>query len=152
MDADQHVHAAVPEPPPAVRRRARTVPTPAYIYDLAGLRAHAAAVRAAVPVELFYAVKANPDARVLAAIAPYVDGVEVSSGGELAHVRRTLPGARIAFGGPGKTAGELAAATGYFDQSHMTTDFRTLMGVPPRSYLTGRLPALSPCRASRDGG
>ncbi|MGV4987326.1 helix-turn-helix domain-containing protein [Streptomyces sp. NPDC001709] len=42
---------------------------------------------------------------------------------------------------------ELAAATGYFDQSHMTSDFRALMGVPPRSYLTGRLPALTPCQA-----
>ncbi|MFI9253894.1 helix-turn-helix domain-containing protein [Streptomyces sp. NPDC053069] len=41
---------------------------------------------------------------------------------------------------------ELAAATGYFDQSHMTSDFRALMGVPPRSYLTGRLPAVTPCR------
>ncbi|MFI1762776.1 helix-turn-helix domain-containing protein [Streptomyces sp. NPDC020800] len=41
----------------------------------------------------------------------------------------------------------LAASTGYYDQSHMTSDFRALMGVPPRSYFTGRLPALSPCRA-----
>ncbi|MFJ9241217.1 helix-turn-helix domain-containing protein [Streptomyces sp. NPDC101776] len=46
---------------------------------------------------------------------------------------------------------ELAAAAGYFDQSHMTTDFRTLMGVPPRSFLTGRLPAVSPCQAVRGG-
>lgn len=46
---------------------------------------------------------------------------------------------------------ELAAAVGYFDQSHMTTDFRTLMGVPPRSFLTGRLPAVSPCQALRGG-
>ncbi|MHC3474247.1 AraC family transcriptional regulator [Streptomyces sp. 7R007] len=44
---------------------------------------------------------------------------------------------------------ELAAATGYYDQSHMTTDFRTLMGVPPRSYFTGRLPEASPCQAVR---
>ncbi|MER5789707.1 helix-turn-helix domain-containing protein [Streptomyces sp. NPDC001980] len=44
---------------------------------------------------------------------------------------------------------ELAAATGYFDQSHMTTDFRALMGVPPRSYFTGRLPATTPCQAIR---
>ncbi|MCG7210232.1 helix-turn-helix domain-containing protein [Streptomyces arenae] len=44
---------------------------------------------------------------------------------------------------------ELAAATGYFDQSHMTADFRTLMGVPPRSYFTGRLPATTPCQAVR---
>ncbi|MFF4121377.1 helix-turn-helix domain-containing protein [Streptomyces sp. NPDC001714] len=46
---------------------------------------------------------------------------------------------------------ELAAAAGYFDQAHMTTDFRDLMGVPPRSYVTGRLPALSPCQANRRG-
>jgi AraC-like DNA-binding protein len=41
---------------------------------------------------------------------------------------------------------ELAAVTGYYDQSHMTSDFRTLMGVPPRSYLTGRLPAPRSCQ------
>ncbi|MFI7405307.1 helix-turn-helix domain-containing protein [Streptomyces sp. NPDC049541] len=46
---------------------------------------------------------------------------------------------------------ELAAATGYYDQSHMTTDFRTLMGVPPRSYFTGRLPDATPCQAIRRG-
>jgi AraC-like DNA-binding protein len=40
---------------------------------------------------------------------------------------------------------ELAAVTGYYDQSHMTSDFRTLMGVPPRSYVTGRLPAPRSC-------
>ncbi|MFI6931127.1 helix-turn-helix domain-containing protein [Streptomyces sp. NPDC050287] len=44
---------------------------------------------------------------------------------------------------------ELAAATGYYDQSHMTADFRTLMGVPPRSYFTGRLPEAQPCQAFR---
>ncbi|MDQ1049692.1 helix-turn-helix domain-containing protein [Streptomyces sp. V4I2] len=44
---------------------------------------------------------------------------------------------------------ELAAATGYYDQSHMTSDFRTLMGVPPRSYFTGRLPDPQPCQAFR---
>ncbi|MFF4031790.1 helix-turn-helix domain-containing protein [Streptomyces sviceus] len=41
---------------------------------------------------------------------------------------------------------ELAAVTGYYDQSHMTADFRTLMGVPPRSYFTGRLPAPRACQ------
>lgn len=45
--------------------------------------------------------------------------------------------------------GELAAASGYYDQSHMTADFRALMGVPPRSYFTGRLPSTTPCRAAR---
>lgn len=46
---------------------------------------------------------------------------------------------------------ELAAVTGYYDQSHMTSDFRALMGVPPRSYFTGRLPEAMPCRAVRGG-
>ncbi|GAA1043370.1 helix-turn-helix domain-containing protein [Streptomyces murinus] len=38
-------------------------------------------------------------------------------------------------------------AAGYYDQSHMTADFRALMGVPPRAYFTDRLPARSPCGA-----
>ncbi|GAA5083344.1 diaminopimelate decarboxylase [Thermocatellispora tengchongensis] len=86
---------------------------PAYVYDLPGLDAHAAAVRAALPgTELYYAVKANPDPRLLETLAPHVDGFEVSSGGELAHVRACRPGAPIAFGGPGKTDAELAMAPG----------------------------------------
>ncbi|WP_232024407.1 helix-turn-helix domain-containing protein [Streptomyces lincolnensis] len=46
---------------------------------------------------------------------------------------------------------ELAATTGYYDQSHMTHDFRTLMGVPPRSFFTGRLPRARPCQAFSRG-
>ncbi|MBV6697199.1 type III PLP-dependent enzyme [Kitasatospora aureofaciens] len=85
---------------------------PAYVYDLAKLREHAAAVRAALPdrVELYYAAKANPEAPVLAALRGAVDGYEVSSGGELAHVRAAVPDAPLAFGGPGKTPTEIAAA------------------------------------------
>lgn len=85
---------------------------PAYVYDLAALREHAAAVRAALPerVELYYAAKANPEAPLLAALRDTVDGYEVSSGGELAHVRAAVPDAPLAFGGPGKTPAEIAAA------------------------------------------
>ncbi len=39
-----------------------------------------------------------------------MDGIEVASGGELAHVREALPDARLAFGGPGKTDDELRQA------------------------------------------
>jgi len=59
-------------------------------------------------VELYYAVKANPDPELLRVLAPHVDGFEVSSGGEVAHVRSILPDAPLAFGGPGKTDAELA--------------------------------------------
>ncbi|MFD5461289.1 type III PLP-dependent enzyme [Kitasatospora sp. NPDC127059] len=85
---------------------------PAYVYDLAALREHAAAVRAALPdrVELYYAAKANPEAPLLTALRAAVDGYEVSSGGELAHVRAAVPDAPLAFGGPGKTPAEIAAA------------------------------------------
>jgi diaminopimelate decarboxylase len=85
---------------------------PAYIYDLDGLTAHTAGIRAAIPsgVEFFYAVKANPDPAVLRVVARHADGLEVSSGGELRHAAATAPGARLAFGGPGKTSSELAAA------------------------------------------
>lgn len=81
---------------------------PAYVYDLASLDEHAAAVRAALPgIELYYAVKANPDPELLRVLARHVDGFEVSSGGELAHVRGLFPDARVALGGPGKTDAEL---------------------------------------------
>ncbi|MFI6482590.1 type III PLP-dependent enzyme [Nonomuraea sp. NPDC050663] len=82
---------------------------PAYLYDLPALDAHAAAVRQALDgVELYYAAKANPDPRLLEVLAPHVDGFEVSSGGEFAHVRGLFPRARLALGGPGKTDAELA--------------------------------------------
>jgi len=85
---------------------------PAYITDLPGLQTHAQAVRAALPdnVELFYAAKANPQRPILETLDGTVDGIEVASGGELSHVRDTLPGARLAFGGPGKTADDLELA------------------------------------------
>ncbi|WP_051886335.1 type III PLP-dependent enzyme [Streptomyces hygroscopicus] len=85
---------------------------PAYVYDLAALRTYAQAVRAALPpgLELYYAAKANPAPPVLQALAPHVTGYEVASGGEVEHVRAAVPGMPLAFGGPGKTEGELRRA------------------------------------------
>jgi AraC-like DNA-binding protein len=34
---------------------------------------------------------------------------------------------------------ELALAAGYYDHSHMTAEFRTLMGVPPTQYFSGQV-------------
>jgi AraC-like DNA-binding protein len=39
----------------------------------------------------------------------------------------------------------LAEATGYYDQSHLTAEFRAMMGVPPTAFFAGRLPSLQPC-------
>ena len=110
------VHGGL-ELPAAVRERVELLGrehggVPAYVYDLDGLAAHLAAIKAALSAraELFYAVKANPDPAVLRVVARWADGLEVASGGELAHAAATVQGARLAFGGPGKTPAEIAAA------------------------------------------
>ncbi|MFC3432819.1 helix-turn-helix domain-containing protein [Nocardia seriolae] len=41
----------------------------------------------------------------------------------------------------------LAAAGGFYDQSHLTADFRSLMGVPPTAYFRGDIPAPTPCQS-----
>jgi diaminopimelate decarboxylase len=99
----------------AVAAHVRALPDdelPAYVYDLTALRTHVTAIRAALPddVECYYAAKANPAEPVLRVLADVVDGFEVASGGELAHVLAAVPAARIAFGGPAKSDAELAAA------------------------------------------
>ncbi|MBG0818380.1 alanine racemase [Planomonospora sp. ID82291] len=83
---------------------------PAFVYDLNALDAHVAAIREALgDIEFHYAVKANPDPELLRVLARYVDGFEVASGGELAHVQALFPDIPIALGGPGKTDAELTS-------------------------------------------
>jgi AraC-like DNA-binding protein len=40
---------------------------------------------------------------------------------------------------------QLTADCGYYDQSHMTSEFRRHMGTSPRAFTTGQLPAPQPC-------
>jgi AraC-like DNA-binding protein len=40
---------------------------------------------------------------------------------------------------------QVANDTGYYDQAHMITEFRAMMGVPPGAFVAGRLPAVYPC-------
>ena len=40
---------------------------------------------------------------------------------------------------------DAAAAAGYYDQSHMTAEFRQVMGVSPAAYAAGRRPAARRC-------
>ncbi|MEV7339486.1 helix-turn-helix domain-containing protein [Streptomyces sp. NPDC093544] len=78
----------------------------------------------------------------------FADGIGISPKhyARIARVRHILTHARSA---PDTPWAQLAIATGYYDQSHMTADFRTLMGVPPTSFFTGRLPGPQPCQAFR---
>lgn len=139
------------EPTPAVHDRALSLPSaelPSYVYDLAALHDHTATVRAALPerVELYYAAKANPEPEILTALAPYVDGYEVSSGGELAHVAKAVPGRALAFGGPGKTPDEVTAAleTGV-ERFHVESAYELrMLAELARAYAPGRRVAVLP--------
>ena len=93
-------------------RAAGDGPVCAYVYDLDGLRAHAAAAVAAMPLgsELFYALKANSERPIIEALAKTVAGFEVGSAGEIELVRAAAPDAPIVVGGPGKTDAALGAA------------------------------------------
>lgn len=98
-----------------VHALATTLPTadlPAYVHDLGHLRDHVAEIRSALPpgLELYYAAKANAEPPVLAALADLVDGFDVSSGGELTHLRSHQPTTPLALSGPGKTPEELRTA------------------------------------------
>ncbi|PTW45490.1 diaminopimelate decarboxylase [Sphingomonas faeni] len=85
--------------------------TPLFVYDMEIVAARIGRFRAAMPaIDLHYAIKANPHAGLLAAIAPLVDGLDVASSGELAKALVVKPAASISFAGPGKRDDELAAA------------------------------------------
>ncbi|UJF22079.1 type III PLP-dependent enzyme [Shewanella sp. OMA3-2] len=87
-------------------------PLCAYIYDLQQLKSHASAMVNALPsnCELYYAAKANPEAEVLEALAPIVQGFEAASGGELNWLHECQPQVPLIFGGPGKLMSELSQA------------------------------------------
>jgi diaminopimelate decarboxylase len=96
---------------------AEQVGTPVYVYSAATIRRHVRVFREAVgqigddePLVAF-AVKANPNAAVLAVLAGLGCGADVVSGGELKRARAAgIPPERIVFSGVGKTADEMALA------------------------------------------
>jgi len=85
-------------------------PVCAFLYDLNALVRQARSLVASLPrgADFFYAVKANNDPRVLAALASHVSGFEVASAGEVRRVRAAVgPDARIVMGGPARTASDI---------------------------------------------
>ena len=96
---------------------AAAVATPVYVYSTAAMLAQAERLRAAVagagtgePL-IAFAVKANPNAAVLATLGRAGLGADIVSGGE--YLRATAAGidpAKIVFAGVGKTREEMALA------------------------------------------
>ena len=94
---------------------ADAVGTPVYVYSTATLERHVSVFReglAALDNPLIaFAVKANPNAAVLATLAKLGLGADVVSGGELLRaVAAGIPADRIVFSGVGKTAEEMRLA------------------------------------------
>jgi diaminopimelate decarboxylase len=92
---------------------AATHGTPFYVYDAQAIVAQARALRASLPphVDLLYCVKANANRALVTLLGPEVQGLDVSSGGELAFVRSLgFSGACVSFAGPGKGVPELRLA------------------------------------------
>lgn len=87
-------------------------PMAAFFYDLPALAAHGAAIKAALPanVELYYAIKANSEAAIIDTLAPIVDGLELSSGGEIERACNSATPRPWVLSGPGKLDSEMRHA------------------------------------------
>jgi diaminopimelate decarboxylase len=94
---------------------AAAVGTPVYVYSSVAMRDHAGALRDALsglgdPL-IAYAVKANPNAAVIATLGSEGLGADIVSGGELQRALAAgIPANKIVFSGVGKTRDEMGRA------------------------------------------
>jgi len=115
MDHFQYVKGAMHVEQVPVEAIATAVGTPVYVYSTATLTRHVTVFRDALsaladPLVAF-AVKANPNAAVLATLAKLGLGADVVSGGELLRaIAAGIPASRIVFSGVGKTEEEMRLA------------------------------------------
>ncbi|MFB6875334.1 type III PLP-dependent enzyme [Streptomyces sp. NPDC056323] len=96
--------------PVFLRELAARYGTPAYLYDLAAVRAAARALKADLPpgARLMYSVKANPHPLVIAALCAEGLGAEVSSTGEVVAASGAgCPPEHMIHTGPGKSMREI---------------------------------------------
>lgn len=97
----------------ALQEAARQFGTPLYVYDMDAVRGRVRMLSALFGGRfgISYAIKANPNAGVLAALKPEITTFDASS---IAEVQRALaagmPAARISFSGPAKRRQELVTA------------------------------------------
>ena len=99
----------------ALAEIAASVGTPVYVYSTAAMRDHARQLRDALsplgdPL-IAYALKANPNAAVIATFGAEGLGADIVSGGELQRALSAgIPAERIVFSGVGKTRDEMSQA------------------------------------------
>ncbi len=87
--------------------------TPFYLYDIRFVleRAHHIKENLSSDIKLYYSVKANPNGKILAKLSEFVDGADISSGGELVKaIQAGYNPDKLSFAGPGKTDYELGQA------------------------------------------
>ena len=115
MDHFSYVDGAMQVEQVPMEAIAQSVGTPVYVYSTATLERHVGVFRDGLaqlddPL-IAFAVKANPNAAVLATLAKLGLGADVVSGGELLRaVAAGIPASRIVFSGVGKTAEEMRLA------------------------------------------
>lgn len=115
MDHFSYVDGAMQVEQVPMEAIAQAVGTPVYVYSTATLERHVGVFRDGLaqlddPL-IAFAVKANPNAAVLATLAKLGLGADVVSGGELLRaVAAGIPPSRIVFSGVGKTAEEMRLA------------------------------------------
>ncbi len=122
---------------------ASAVGTPVFVYSTGAMKRQTCLFKAALawlddPL-IAFAVKANPNAAVLATLAAEGLGADVVSGGEYRRARAAgMPGDKIVFSGVGKTAAEMALALegGIYQfnleslpEAEMLSEVATSMGV-----------------------
>lgn len=96
-----------------LRQLADKYGTPLYVYDGSVLVRQYEKLRAALParVEIFFAMKSNPNLAILSVFRRLGAGVDIASLGELQTALRVgVAPRKIVFSGPGKTDAELEAA------------------------------------------
>jgi diaminopimelate decarboxylase len=98
-----------------LERIAREVGTPVYVYSTAAMQRQARALKEALAAIgdplIAFAVKANPNAAVLATLAAEGLGADVVSGGEYRRARAAgIAAEKIVFSGVGKTEAEMRLA------------------------------------------
>ena len=87
--------------------------SPLFVYDGSVIEKVITRVKTILPptFDLYYSMKANPNASILKLMLQERLGLEVASGGELFQALQAgCPPERIIFAGPGKSAAELSAA------------------------------------------